>query len=190
MRRPIAVFATCDDRAVGVCRQIEDHGPQQRSSTPHWCKVPPRPSSYTDAPQNRTKAEEAPSDPPDDPGVHFSADTQARRVRNGSKRTPGYKMKSNGFARPYGAPERGKFHRQGPLEHLRNTTTANQAGNPRGSIPWSKGRTRRRILADKACASKAPCVGRHRDGIVRTAARHPPLRASEKRGAGGPPNTT
>ena len=25
MRRPIAVFATCDDLLAGVCRQIEDY---------------------------------------------------------------------------------------------------------------------------------------------------------------------
>ncbi|MBD0865256.1 MAG: hypothetical protein GDA36_06410 [Rhodobacteraceae bacterium] len=37
---------------------------------------------------------------PDDPDVHFSADTQVRWVRNGTKRTPVYKIKSNGFARP------------------------------------------------------------------------------------------
>ena len=47
----------------------------------------------------------------------------------------------------------------------------------RGSIPWSKRRTRRRVLADKANASKVNrdvLRGCHRDGIMRTAARHPP----------------
>ncbi|MBD0864793.1 MAG: hypothetical protein GDA36_03865 [Rhodobacteraceae bacterium] len=50
-----------DDLAAGVCR----------------------------APQDRAKAD-APDNPPDDPGMHFSTDTQARRVRNGAKPTPGY----------------------------------------------------------------------------------------------------
>jgi len=57
------------------------------------------PSGHIDAPQDRAEAE-APDDPPDDPDVHFSADTQARWIRNGAKRTPGYKMVSNGFAHP------------------------------------------------------------------------------------------
>ena len=41
-----------------------------------------------------------------------------------------------------------------------------------------------RVLADKVCASKASrdaLRGRHRDGIMRTAARHRPLLALEKR---------
>ncbi|MBD0866027.1 MAG: hypothetical protein GDA36_10735 [Rhodobacteraceae bacterium] len=37
---------------------------------------------------------------PPRPGSHSSADTQARWVRKGPKRMPGYKMTSNGFARP------------------------------------------------------------------------------------------
>ena len=54
---------------------------------------------------------------------------------------------------------------------------ANRAGSP-GLIPWSKGRTRRRVFADKAYASKAKrdaLRGRHRDGITRTGRRHPPI---------------
>jgi len=65
-----------------------------------------RPGSHIDAPQDRATAE-APDDPPDDPSVHLSADTRARRVRNGSKRTPGYKMKSNG-------PDEESFIDRGP----------------------------------------------------------------------------
>ncbi|MBD0864327.1 MAG: hypothetical protein GDA36_01335 [Rhodobacteraceae bacterium] len=34
------------------------------------------------------------------PSNHFSADTKARWVRKGLNATPGYKIKSNGFARP------------------------------------------------------------------------------------------
>ncbi|MBD0865661.1 MAG: hypothetical protein GDA36_08695 [Rhodobacteraceae bacterium] len=35
-----------------------------------------------------------PDNPPDGPDMHFSADTQARRIRNGAKRMPGDKMTS------------------------------------------------------------------------------------------------
>ena len=110
MRRPIAVFATCDDLLARGCRQIGDNGPKRRSSTPHLWKVPPAPAAIL----TRRKT---------GPGVP-------------------------------------------------------------SSISWSKGRTRGRVLADKACASKAnrdALRGRHRDGIMRTAARHRPLRSSEKR---------
>jgi len=37
---------------------------------------------------------------PDDPDMHFSADTQAQWVRNRARRTLGSKMNFNGFARP------------------------------------------------------------------------------------------
>ncbi|MBD0865347.1 MAG: hypothetical protein GDA36_06935 [Rhodobacteraceae bacterium] len=64
-----------------------------------WChtgaKYRPRPGSHIDAPQDRAEVQA-----PDDPDMHFSADTQARWVRNGLKSTPGYKMTSNGFACP------------------------------------------------------------------------------------------
>ncbi|MBD0864801.1 MAG: hypothetical protein GDA36_03910 [Rhodobacteraceae bacterium] len=86
MRRPIAVFATHDDLLTGVCRQIEDHGSKR------W-KVPP--GSHIDAPQNRAEAEA-----PEDPDVHFSADTQARGSGNGAKRMPGDKMTSRRLCPP------------------------------------------------------------------------------------------
>ncbi|MBD0866332.1 MAG: hypothetical protein GDA36_12475 [Rhodobacteraceae bacterium] len=81
----------------------------------------PRPGSHIDTSQDRAE-EQAPDDPPDDSGVHFRADTQARWVRNRSKRTLGYKMKSNGFARPDEDEEDfiDKVH----------ITAANRAGSP------------------------------------------------------------
>ncbi|MBD0864241.1 MAG: transposase [Rhodobacteraceae bacterium] len=72
------------------------------------------------------------------------------------------KMTSNGFARP-DEEEEGfidKVHKG----HLRT------GSEPPGLIPWSKGRTRARVLADKACASRAKRAalrGCHRDGIMR-----------------------
>ena len=72
--------------------------------------------------------------------------------RNGAKR-----VTSNGFARQEEAPDEEGFIDKVHMGHLRNTTSAHRAGNPRGLIPWSKGPMRRRVLADKVCASKAPC---------------------------------
>ena len=41
MRRPVAVFAICDDILTGVCRRIGDRGLKWRSSTSHWWVPPP-----------------------------------------------------------------------------------------------------------------------------------------------------
>ncbi|MBD0865482.1 MAG: hypothetical protein GDA36_07690 [Rhodobacteraceae bacterium] len=114
MRRLVAVFATHDDLLAKVYRQIGDHGLQR------W-KVPPRPGSHIDAPQDRAKVQ-APDDlleyPPDDLDMHFSADTQARWVRNSAKRTPGDKMTSNGFTGPDEARTM-KASSTRPARHLR-----------------------------------------------------------------------
>ena len=92
----------------------------------------------------------------------FQCDTQARRVRNGAKRTPDCKMKFNGLARSDEESCIDKLHKG----HLRTGPVALL-------ISWSKGRTRRRVLADRACANQAnrdALRGRHRDGIMHTAA--------------------
>ncbi|MBD0864663.1 MAG: hypothetical protein GDA36_03170 [Rhodobacteraceae bacterium] len=57
-----------------------------------------------DAPQDRAEEE-----PPDDPPVHFNADTQARRLRNGSKTTPGYKDKIQRLCPPGRVPDEESF---------------------------------------------------------------------------------
>jgi len=116
------------------------------------------------APQDRAKAE-VPDDPPNDPGLHSSADTQARWVRY----AVGYKMKSNGFAHPDEEEESfiDKVH----------TIPEEPGREPPGSVPWSKGRTRRRVLANRDARGRA-----HRDRIMRTVARYRPLRAWEQRG--------
>jgi len=77
-------------------------------------------------------------------------------------------------------PGRGKFHQQG-LHH-----TCEPGREPPGLIPWSKGRTRGRVLADKAYASKAPCaVANVMGSCVQPPVidpRNRPLRAREQRG--------
>ncbi|MBD0865973.1 MAG: hypothetical protein GDA36_10430 [Rhodobacteraceae bacterium] len=93
----------------GVAVSIGDHGPKR------W-KVPPPPRQ------------------PNDPGVHFSADTQARWVRNGAKREP---------------PE---------------FDTMVKRANARAGIG-------RQGLCQQGPTGIA-LHGRHRDGIMRTAARH------------------
>ncbi|MBD0865849.1 MAG: hypothetical protein GDA36_09735 [Rhodobacteraceae bacterium] len=99
MRQPITVFVTHDDLPSEVCR----------------------------APQNRAE-EQAPDNPPDDPDVHFGADTQARWVRNSPKRRPGHKMKFNGFPRhgPHG------HLRTGPGALRRQANRAALRGHHRG----------------------------------------------------------
>ena len=64
-----------------------------------------------------------------------------------------------------------------------HTTPANQAESPQFDT-MIDGANAHRVLADKAYASKANRAslgGKHRDGIMRKAARNRPLRASEKR---------
>jgi len=60
------------DLLAGVRRQIEAHGPKRRSSMPQWWNVPPPPRQH--------RAEE---EAPNDPDMHFSADAQARWIKNG-----------------------------------------------------------------------------------------------------------
>ena len=105
------------------------------------------------------KLERAEGDGPDDPELHFSADPDARWVKKGSKSTLGYK----GFAR---TDEEGfvtKVH----------TTSANKGPANKGESPafatMIDGAKAQRVLADKACASKANrdmLRSRHRDGIL------------------------
>ena len=101
--------------------------------------------------------------------MHFSADPDARWVKKGSKSTLGYKA----FART---------DEEGFVDKV-HTTPANQAESPQFGT-MIDGANAQRVLADKAYASKANRAslrGKHRDGIMRKAARNRPLRASEKR---------
>ncbi|MBD0866234.1 MAG: hypothetical protein GDA36_11915 [Rhodobacteraceae bacterium] len=114
---PVSVRSGTPKLAVRVCRQIEDYGPRWRSSMPHWWNV-----SHIDAPQNRTKAEEAPDDPP--PTIQtctYSADTVPIRKRGESGTAqsvrPCYEDEIQATlparTRPGRGTFRGTFHRQG-----------------------------------------------------------------------------
>lgn len=90
-------------------------------------------------------------------------------MKKGSRSTLGY----NGFARTDEDGFVDKVH----------TTPANRAESPEFAT-MIDGASAQRVLADKACAgraNRAALKGRHRDGIMRKAARGRPLRASEKR---------
>ena len=163
-----------DDLLSEVCRQIEACGLKLKEAEAAiidatLIESAARPRTYIEAPQDRAEGDE-----PDDPELHFSADTDARWVKKGSKSTLGYK----GFAR---TDEEGfvtKVH----------TTSANKGPANKGESPefatMIDGAKAQRVLADKAYASKANrdmLRSRHRDGIMRKAVRGRPLRASEKR---------
>ena len=94
-------------------------------------------------------------------------------------------MKSNGFAHPDGSPDEEVFIDKVHMGHLRNTTPANRAGKTPEFDTMVKGANARAGIGRQACARQGPLRGRHRDGIMRTAARHRPLRAREQRGGVG-----
>ncbi len=156
-----------------VCRQIEAHGLKLQEAeaaiidatlVESAARTDNRPRRYSDAPQDREE-EEA----PDDPEVHCSADPDAQWVKKGSTATLGYKA----FART---------DEDGFIDRV-HTTPANRAESPEFGT-MIDGAKAQRVLADKAYASKANRTalwGRHRDGIMRKAARNRPLRPSEKR---------
>ena len=107
--------------------------------------------------------------PPSPPEVSLSADPDAKWVKKGRKSTLGYK----GFAR---------CDEEGFVDKV-HVTPANAGESPEFGT-MIDGASAQRVLADKAYASKAnraALKGRHKDGIMRKAARGRPLRASEKR---------
>ena len=158
-----------DDLLSEVCCQLEDHGLKLREAEAAiidatLVESAARPRTHIEAPQDRAEP-----DTTNDPEVHYSADTDARWVKKGSKSTLGYKA----FART---------DEEGFIDHI-HTTPANRGESPEFGH-MIKGTSAQRVLADKAYASKAnreKLRGKHRDGIMRKAARGRPLRASEKR---------
>ena len=158
-----------DDLLAEVCRQIEAHGLKLKEAEAAiidatLVESAARPRTHIDAPQDRAEGDVA-----DEPNVHFSADPDARWVKKGSKSTLGYK----GFART---------DEEGFIDKV-HATPANCAESPEFGHMIA-GANAQRVLADKAYASKANRAtlrGKHRDGIMRKAARGRPLRASEKR---------
>ncbi|WP_371171514.1 IS5 family transposase [Aliiroseovarius sp. 2305UL8-7] len=158
-----------DDLLAEVCRQIEEHGLKLKEAEAAiidatLVESAARPRTHIEAPEDRAEGEA-----PDDPQLHFSADPDARWVKKGSKSTLGYKA----FART---------DEEGFVDKV-HTTPANQAESPQFETMIA-GANAQRVLADKAYASKANRAslrGKHRDGIMRKAARNRPLRASEKK---------
>lgn len=158
-----------DDLLAEVCRQLEGHGLKLRAAEAAiidatLIEAAARPRTHIEAPRDREEDNAL-----DAPDVHFSADPDARWVKKGSRSTLGYK----GFART---------DDEGFIERV-HTTPANCAESPEFAT-MIEGSRAQRVLADKAYASKANRAalrGRHRDGIMRKAARGRPLRQSEKR---------
>lgn len=158
-----------DDLLAEVCRQIEAHGLKLKEAEAAiidatLIESAARPRTHIEPPQDRAEGTT-----PDDVDVYFSADPDARWVKKGSKSTLGYK----GFART---------DEEGFIDRVR-TTPANRAESPEFEA-MIDGASAQRVLADKAYASRANrevLRGKHRDGIMRKAARGRPLRASEKR---------
>lgn len=158
-----------DDLLAEVCRQIEGRGLKLKAAEAAiidatLIESAARPRTYIEAPKDRAEGEA-----PDDPAVHYSADPDARWVKKGSKSTLGYK----GFARTDDEGFIDKVH----------TTPADCAESPEFGT-MIEGANAQRVLADKAYSSRKNrdlLRGRHRDGIMRKAARNRPLRGSEKR---------
>ena len=158
-----------DDLLAAVCAQIEGHGLKLKEAEAAMIDATliesaARPRTHIDAPEDRAEG-----DVPDDPQMYFSADPDARWIKKGRKSMLGYK----GFART---------DAEGFIECV-HTTPANRAESPEFGH-MIEGAKAQRIMADKAYASKAnreKLRGKHRDGIMRKAARNRPLRASEKR---------
>jgi len=158
-----------DDLLAEVCVQIEAHGLKLKEAEAAiidatLVESAARPRTHIEVPQDRAEGET-----PDDPEVRFSADPDARWVKKGSKSTLGYKA----FART---------DEEGFVDKV-HTTPANRAESPEFGTMIESAKAQR-VLADKAYASKAnreKLRGKHRDGIMRKAARGRPLRASEKR---------
>ena len=153
-----------------ICRQLEAHGLKMREAEAAiidatLIESAARPRQFIEHPPlDREEDEEAP-----DTTVTYSADCDARWVKKGRKSTLGDK----GFARCDESVYIDKVH----------VPPANDAESPQFET-MIDGAKAQRILADKAYASKANrerLKGKHRDGIMRKAARNRPLRKSEKR---------
>ena len=170
--RNALVRAGVFDALLGeVCRQLEAHGLKVKQAEAAiidatLIESAARPRGHIEAPARDRAESQA---PPDDPAVSFSADGDARWVKKGRKSTLGYK----GFAR---------CDEEGFIDKV-HVTPANAGESPEFGT-MTEGAKAQRVLADKAYASRANrerLKGKHRDGIMRKAARGRPLKASEKR---------
>jgi IS5 family transposase len=159
-----------DDLLAEVCRQLEGHGLKLKQAEAAildatLIESAARPRRFIDAPKDREEGEEV--EPETE--LTYSADPDARWVKKGRKSTLGFK----GFAR---------CDEEGFIDRV-HTTPANKGESPEFETMVT-GAKATRIIADKAYAAKGNRTllkGKHRDGIMRKAARGRPLRASEKR---------
>lgn len=157
-----------DDLLGKVCRQLEAQNLKMREADAAiidatLIESAARPRQFIEPAQDRKEDETG------DPNIVYSADHDATWVKKGSKSTLGFK----GFAR---------VDNQGFTERV-HITPANRAESPEFGR-MIEGAKAQAILADKAYAAKKNrelLAGKHRDGIMRKAARNRPLRASEKR---------
>lgn len=160
-----------DDLLAEVCRQIEMHGLKLKQAEAAIIDATliasaARPRGHIEGVAEDRAEDEAPTEPPD---VSHSADPDATWVKKGRKSTLGYK----GFART---------DEEGFVDKV-HVTPANKGESPEFDT-MIEGASAQRVLADKAYASRAnreALKGKHRDGIMRKAARGRPLRQSEKR---------
>lgn len=156
-----------------VCTQLESHGLKVRAAEAAIIDATlitsaSRPNQYLDADamaQDRSEPLET-----DKESVHYSADSEARWIKKGSQSTLGYK----GF---------GRCDEEGFIEKV-HVTPANKSECPEFK-KMASGSRAKRIMADKASASKAnrAFLKEHgyRDGIMHKAVRGRPLRASQKK---------
>ena len=174
-RGALARSGVYDALLDAVNRQLEAHGLKVKEAEAALIDASliasaARPNAYIDEEQiaqDREEGDEGEAEA--DTGVSYSADPDARWLKKGGKSTLGYKA----FARCDAEGFIDKTH----------TTPANKGESPEFET-MIEGAKAQRVLADKAYASKANRAllkGKHRDGIMRKAARGRPLRASEKR---------
>ncbi len=159
-----------DDLLAEVCPHLEVHVLKLKQAQGAildgtLVQSPTRPCRFIDTPNDREEGEKAEPEG----GITYSADPDAPWVKKGAKSTLGFK----GFAR---------CDEEGFVDRV-HTTPANR-GESLEFETLARDAKARRILAGKAYAFKANRAflkGKHRNGIMRKAARARPLRASEKR---------
>ncbi len=148
-RNALVKGGVSDALPTGVCRRIEGHGLKPKVA------AAARPRTTIEAPQDRAEG-----DAPDAPALRSGADPEARWLKKGPPSTPGYEA----LARSDG---------EGLVDKVRTTPASRAEGPEFGTM--TDGAKAQRVMADKACASRAALRGRMRDGIMR------PPRASGKR---------
>ena len=170
-RNALVTAGIYDDLLAEICQQIESHGLKIKEAEAAiidatLIQSAARPKAYIDAPARDRAEAEALDDPTE---ISFSGDDDARWIKKGRNSLLGYK----GFART---------DEEGFIDKV-HVTPANVGESPQFAT-MIDGSSAGRVLADKAYASKAnraALKGKHRDGILRKAARNRPLRQSEKR---------